>query len=205
MTKHNILNVSKKLFLENGIANVRLQQIADEAHISVGNLAYHFKNKEAIVEALYEEVFAEMYKLLDTLVDPSSLPDFDKTIRAIFRFNNNFPFCFNNVWEISRNYPGVQKLWLDCCKKMLIQIHKFLTGFLKNNILEKEPFDGSYKLLAKQIQLNFICWTQHQQLNSRAYSLKTFKQSNWSLIYPYFTKKGIQEYQYLNKKKMLAE
>ena len=41
-TKQKIVHASIKLFNENGVANVRLQQIADEIGISVGNLAYHF-------------------------------------------------------------------------------------------------------------------------------------------------------------------
>ncbi|MEO7308888.1 MAG: TetR family transcriptional regulator [Chitinophagaceae bacterium] len=38
-TKQKILNASLHLFNENGISNTRLQQIADETGISVGNLA----------------------------------------------------------------------------------------------------------------------------------------------------------------------
>lgn len=47
-TKQRIILNAKKLFSQNGIANTRLQQIADETGISVGNLAYHFPNKEEI-------------------------------------------------------------------------------------------------------------------------------------------------------------
>ena len=50
-TKQKIILSALQLFNENGIANVRLQHIADEAFISIGNLAYHYKNKEAIVKA----------------------------------------------------------------------------------------------------------------------------------------------------------
>ena len=43
-TKQKILDTSLELFNKNGISNVRLQQIADETGISLGNLAYHFNN-----------------------------------------------------------------------------------------------------------------------------------------------------------------
>lgn len=55
-TKQRILKISEKLFFEQGIANVRLQHIADNSGISIGNLAYHFKNKEVIVEEVYNEL-----------------------------------------------------------------------------------------------------------------------------------------------------
>ena len=53
-TKDSILGHSLKLFNRHGFVNVRLQHIADAGSISVGHLAYHFKNKEAIIEALYD-------------------------------------------------------------------------------------------------------------------------------------------------------
>ena len=63
-TKQRIIGVSETLFFEQGIANIRLQQIADAAEISVGNLAYHFKNKDAIVVAVYENLFSELSNIL---------------------------------------------------------------------------------------------------------------------------------------------
>ena len=51
-TKRRILDAALDLFNENGLVNVRLQHIADQAQMSVGNLAYHYANKEAIVTAL---------------------------------------------------------------------------------------------------------------------------------------------------------
>ncbi|WP_332369331.1 TetR/AcrR family transcriptional regulator [Spirosoma telluris] len=58
-TKGRILNASVRLFNEYGVDAVRLQQIAEEIGISVGNLAYHFKTKDAIIESVYEQVLDE--------------------------------------------------------------------------------------------------------------------------------------------------
>lgn len=52
-TKQKILDSALRLFNEKGIVNVRLQHIADESIVSVGHLAYHYANKEAIINALY--------------------------------------------------------------------------------------------------------------------------------------------------------
>ena len=50
-TKIKIIETSIKLFNQQGTQNVRLQQIADEAGISVGNLAYHFHDKKKILKS----------------------------------------------------------------------------------------------------------------------------------------------------------
>ena len=49
-TKQKILNSAINLFNKKGLVNVRLQHIADESDISVGNLAYHFYSKKAIIQ-----------------------------------------------------------------------------------------------------------------------------------------------------------
>ena len=52
-TKKHISDKALNQFNENGVVNVRLQHIADAAFVSVGHLAYHFKNKDNIITELY--------------------------------------------------------------------------------------------------------------------------------------------------------
>ena len=54
-TKQYIKDHALKLFNQSGFVNVRLQHIADAAFISVGHLAYHFKNKDSIINELYDK------------------------------------------------------------------------------------------------------------------------------------------------------
>lgn len=52
--RERILDAALRLFNEKGTANVSTNLVAEGAGISVGNLYYHFKNKEQIVRALFE-------------------------------------------------------------------------------------------------------------------------------------------------------
>ena len=63
-TKQKILDSAVQLFNEKGLGNVRLQQIADKAGISVGNLAYHFYSKKAIIIAIDEE----LHKVIEPVI-----------------------------------------------------------------------------------------------------------------------------------------
>ena len=143
MTKDKILIEARQLFYEKGIANVRLQQIADKTGISVGNLAYHYNTKEAIVTAVYEEVFKGLLQLLKGPLKQTDLSDFNSLFDVIFQFVTTNRFCFNNVWEISRNYPVVQAKWENLIGKILLQTQKRIDFHVKRNVLKpkhiKEP------------------------------------------------------------------
>jgi AcrR family transcriptional regulator len=66
-TRERILASSLELFNRDGAAHVTTADIAGEMNISPGNLYYHFRNKEEIIEELYAAYEA---RVLPLLADP---------------------------------------------------------------------------------------------------------------------------------------
>src|ERR1700709_358894 len=105
-TKQKILDASLQLFNENGIINVRLQQIANETGISVGNLAYHFNNKGAITESLITNISTSLQDLLRHYGKYAPLSDLDFVFKEFYRLCRQYQFFNFDILEIKRNFPA---------------------------------------------------------------------------------------------------
>jgi AcrR family transcriptional regulator len=193
-TKQRILLQAEKLFFEHGIANVRLQQIADRSEISVGNLAYHFNNKEAIVEAVYEITIGDLYSILVKSKIYPGLSSFDDKFSNLFDFMKKNLFFYTNFWEIKRNFSGIDTNIIDINKKIISKLKKRLKDNLAREALKKEELEGSYDLLAKTLLFNINSWVPQQLLQGKKLSEEDFKTYMWNLIYPYLTAKGKKEF-----------
>lgn len=63
-TRERILELSLRLFNEFGEPNITTTVIAEEMNISPGNLYYHFRNKDDIVNSLFAQFEAEIGRML---------------------------------------------------------------------------------------------------------------------------------------------
>ncbi|MBX3256255.1 MAG: TetR/AcrR family transcriptional regulator [Chitinophagaceae bacterium] len=189
-TKAKIIEESERLFFEQGIAGIRLQNIADAAGISVGNLAYHFKNKEAIVETVYENLFSELTNILSQYMVFPDLSGFDKQFSALYKFYDAKGFTFNNWWHIERSFPDIQKEWLSLNNKVLLQLKKRIDYNLNNGIFKPEPYKGAYEALCQNLLLSINTWIPHQLLRRKPSTEYLYKKALWAVLYPAFTQKG---------------
>ncbi|MBL7784245.1 MAG: TetR/AcrR family transcriptional regulator [Saprospiraceae bacterium] len=193
-TKQKILEASIRLFNWNDVANVRLQQIADETGISVGNLAYHFKNKEAIVHAVYENLFDEFQQILSAYLSSSKLTDFDIQMEQYLRFFTKYKFYLIDLFEIERSYPQIMDRWRNCVGKMLLQIRKRLDYYVNSGIICPEPAPGMYDTLTDNLWSTIVFWGPRQMLKEQPMDESTFRQAVWAHIKPYLTSKGRDEF-----------
>lgn len=76
-TEEKILAAAKKVFISNGMAGARMQDIADEAGINKALLHYYFKNKEQLFEKIFFEVSQRFWPHLNSIIE-SDQPLFDK-------------------------------------------------------------------------------------------------------------------------------
>lgn len=104
-TRERILDLSLRLFNEFGEPNITTTVIADEMNISPGNLYYHFRNKDDIVNS----IFAEFEKEIDGLLDvpqnrQANIEDAWLYLQVMFELIWRFRFLYRDLNDLlSRN------------------------------------------------------------------------------------------------------
>ncbi len=198
-TKQKILNTSIRLFNENGMANVRLQQIAKEIGISPGNLAYHFRNKEAIIEAVNDELYLQAAEILSTYRIFPNLIDFDNQLTKYFSFLKKYPFYFLDLLEIERHYPDIRSKRQLHISKMISQIRKRFDFNQNRGLIFEEPRPGVYNSVATAIWVLITFWVPQNLARGidKSMDVIQFKEMVWNQVYPYFTEQGVAEFEQL--------
>ena len=121
-TKQHIQDHALKLFNEKGFVNVRLQHIADAAFVSVGHLAYHFKNKDGIVGDLYDEMRIKQALLLAEFRVVPLLEDINRYLGAVYDLQSNYIFFYLDTLEVLRAYAGIQNKYSQHVQWQMVQI-----------------------------------------------------------------------------------
>ena len=104
-TRQKILDTSLALFNQQGEPNVTTNHIADELEISPGNLYYHFRNKDDIIEHLFQRYEERMDS---ALVAPEgrlpNLEDIWLQLHLVFECIWEYRFLYRDLVDIlSRN------------------------------------------------------------------------------------------------------
>ncbi|MES1224577.1 MAG: TetR/AcrR family transcriptional regulator, partial [Bacteroidota bacterium] len=106
-TKQYISEKALNLFNTKGFLNVRLQHIADSAFVSVGHLAYHFKNKDAIIAFLYKSLKKKQELMLAEFRLLPLFEDIDLLLHNLFLLQHQYKFFYVDTLEVLRAYPEI--------------------------------------------------------------------------------------------------
>lgn len=194
-TKEKILIAALRLFNEKGLVNVRLQHIADEAFISVGNLAYHYPNKEAIVLAIYQQLANSQAELMREYRAVPLFESIDRLFRRTFQLQEAYLFFYLDTLEVSRAYPQVAITHQEQIKAQIQQLEHILQFNVARGAMVLPESPINYAGLAQQLWMSMDLWRyQNRLLNEEPEKEETFVKALWNLLIPYFSDMGRQEY-----------
>lgn len=161
-TRDRILTTSLRLFNRQGERTVTTNHIAAELGISPGNLYYHFRNKNAIIEELYG---AHRTHVLSLMTLPTggnfALADKARLLSALTEAMWEYRFFYRNTEHILAESPLLARLHKATFHSVFEQsrlLHKALASAGLINASEDVQRDLSYNAwLVLTNWIGFIC------------------------------------------------
>lgn len=123
-TRERILQCALELFNEHGEPNVTTLDIANELDISPGNLYYHFRGKEALLEELLSDFIGKTHGLLHLEAQTGSLEaeDYWLFLHLLFEAIIADRFLFQDLSNLMGRYPFIarsMRQWIEALRKIL--------------------------------------------------------------------------------------
>ena len=135
-TRQRILDASLMMFNAQGEPNVTTNHIADELEISPGNLYYHFRNKDDIIEQL----FAVYEQRMDAaLVAPSGrlpgLEDVWLQLHLVFECIWDYRFLYRDLVDILSRNRRLRMRFARILKRADEQAHTVMRGLVQAGVM----------------------------------------------------------------------
>ncbi|MEO7308897.1 MAG: TetR/AcrR family transcriptional regulator [Chitinophagaceae bacterium] len=202
-TKQHILDKALLLFNEKGFVNVRLQHIADSAFVSVGHLAYHFKNKEDIVLSIYKKLKKSQELLLTEFRILPLFEDIDFLLRHMYQLQQQYRFFYLDTLEVLRAFSEIAEKHHELLRFQRQQII-FMMQFNASRGSFIQPIYGTqFADLAHIFCMTMDHWLSYQYINGSASAGENdYCNDLWSIVRVLFTDMGLPEFRQLGNKGM---
>lgn len=192
-TKKKIILSAVKLFNLHGLNNVRNQDIAKDAGISLSNFNYHYKTKKDLVLA----VFDYMKTVLEEKVYGNKLLVTEGQslfiAKTYFEFEEEFQFFYLDTHNIIQSYPELKEEFNKLIQEAVQMIKNFNYMAVGMGMMIPEPpeMPGLYDRLAEQIWSNNHFWLAQTKIRDfKGNVVINGMESGFAMVYPYLTEKG---------------
>jgi AcrR family transcriptional regulator len=135
-TRDRILDVSLVMFNERGEPNVTTNHIADELEISPGNLYYHFRNKDDIVEHLFARYETRIDQVL--VVPDERLPNLEDIwmqLHLAFETMWDFRFIYRDLVDLTSRNRKLRMHFSRIIKRATANAAEVLKGLAAAEVL----------------------------------------------------------------------
>lgn len=193
-TAQRILESARKLFNERGVMHVRLQHIADETRISIGNLAYHFRNKEAIILALYEPLHDSQQHVLSLLRQVPLFSQIQHLLARHWALQLAYRFFYLDTLDVLRMYALIRRRHREYLAWQVNQLDSMVQFNLARGALVL-PAAADPSSLAQALAHHLDHFLARQAiLGTDQAAFDAFARGFWQLMVPWMSAAGMEEY-----------
>lgn len=135
-TRQRILDASLAMFNAQGEPHVTTNHIADELEISPGNLYYHFRNKDDIIEQLFARYETRMDAALTAPADRlPGLEDIWLQLHLIFECIWDYRFLYRDLVEILSRNRRLRMRFARILKRADDSAHAVMRGLSRAGVM----------------------------------------------------------------------
>jgi AcrR family transcriptional regulator len=194
-TKEKILSASLQLFNEYGMVNVTLRQISQELEISQGNLNYHFKLKEDIVESLYFQLVQEMNNQMKEMRGFSNdlITLYKVSLQTMVKMYD-YRFIMIDFIHLMNENKKIKLHYSELMKTRKEQFQSIFQILIESKKLRPAEFEGEYERLYQRMNIIGDSWINVFLTFDHSKSVSYYCNLLFEMIYPYLTKEGKEDY-----------
>lgn len=200
-TKDRILQAALRQFNELGTDQATVRSIAEEVGISHGNLCYHYKNTDELIEALYLQLVAEISPFAESAFRPDiDLQEVWEQSWLTFQLMYRYRFLLLDFARIIRRIDSMQQNFRQLMVLRRQQFHHGLQQLIERGWMEPEPLPGQYDHLVTQFLIVGNHWITESTIQFEQEGeevVRYYHRAMMALLFPHLSKKGKQAYQEL--------
>jgi AcrR family transcriptional regulator len=179
-TKERIIETAVTLFNEQGTKAVTTNHIAAAMGISPGNLYYHFRNKEEIIHAIYEQMDHEgmdNYQQIIARIPPGSLHAMEETFAMIQRFNWRYRFFKRELTALLLNDPHLKERHITTHRALLAVVRHSIENSIAQGIITSMA-DEELGLFVEEVWLLTLFWLNYLEVGGEEVNESTLARGN---------------------------
>lgn len=161
-TRDRILLATLRLFNDEGVAKVSTNRIAAELDMSSGNLHYHFKSKEQLVEWLYRRLEAELQPLTASGPSLAALDDVWLALHLAFEAIEKYRFVYTDIDYLVREYPRIGERIQQMTLATTETVRSMCRNLAQSGVIQIDSEE--IEALAFQIVFTATCWNTFSRL-----------------------------------------
>ena len=161
-TRERILQASLALFNAQGLAAASTHRIAAELGISPGNLHYHFKAKQLIVERLFRRFEERLAPLNASVHTVRAIDDLWLSLHLRFEAIDAYRFVYRDMAFLCSEYPALGQRAQALTAQNLIAANSLCEVLATAGVIEATAEEA--QMLALQLVFTTTCWLSFERL-----------------------------------------
>lgn len=163
-SREEILNISKNIFLEDGLKNFNMRILAENCNIALGTIYQYFPSKGSLITSVVENIWKDIFSFEIDINKYNSFVDFVEelfyTITKKLDNYQNFYKDHSSIFSISSKNEGSKKMDMFICsfkkdlEDLLDRDEDINTEVFNEQLSKKDFVDFIFKILDSMFMSN---------------------------------------------------